>query len=112
MEQQKATPVRPPVHEPEIVDVDMTNVYTALGLLTFTASALGISTVLLWRKTRRNEEYLEAMREYVSRLVNETQCGHTAYRTLIDEIEEDDEPPVDWSEDHSPYPMQHEMEEY
>lgn len=111
MEQQKATPIRPPAYESEIVDVNMTSVYTTLGLLTFSTVTLGVSTALLWRKTRRNEEYLEAMREYVSRLVNETECGHTAYRTLIDEIETEDEPPVDWSEDHSPYPTQHEMEE-
>lgn len=106
MEPTKATPVHPPVApEVDVIDVDMTHVYTILGVLSVSTVALSASTAWLWKKTRKNEEYLEAMREYVSRLVNETECGQTAYATLLDEIDTD-EPPVDWSEDHSPFPTQ------
>lgn len=94
MEQQKATPVQPPSDfkmpsaELRVVEVNMTYYYyTAVGLTLSTLGLGGFSTYL-WRRLKRQEEYMEAIREYVSRLVNETNCGKSAYVSLLDEIEE------------------------
>jgi hypothetical protein len=112
MEQQKAAKVYPPVLDPEpgIIEVNMTTVYTTLGLLTATTAGLSITTAYLWRKTRRNEEYLEAIREYVSRLVTETKCGNMAYTSIVDGAAEEDalEDTVDWSDEVGVYPEEEE----
>jgi len=88
MEQQKATPVYPPSAELKVVEVNMTYYYyTAVGL-TLSTLGMGALNTYLWRRIKRQEEYMEAIREYVSRLVNETSCGKNAYTSLLDEIEE------------------------
>jgi hypothetical protein len=120
MEQQKAAKIAParvftdedgkvirvttgtPENEPGIVDVDMTHVFTALGVLGVLTTGLTASTVYLWRKTKRNSEYLEALREYTSRLVLETRCGKMAYQSIVDGAAEEDRA-VDWSNEIDPF---------
>lgn len=102
---QRAKPVYPPAPQQDIIEVDMTTTYVMLGLLGVGVAGLGASNFYLWRKTKKNGEYLEALREYVSRLVNETECGAMAYETLIDDFESETEV-ADWSEDSAPYPTQ------
>lgn len=94
---QKATPVPPPATDEEFIDVDMTRVYTMLGVLGVTTTALTASTVYLWRKVRHTEQNQEALAEFTSRMVNDTECGRTAYATLIHGavLEET----ADWSEE-------------
>ncbi len=100
---EKAAPVYPP--QPESIDVDMTTVYTVMSLLTVSTVGLGISTTLLWRKARKNEEYITALGDYVSRLVKDTECGKVAYQTFLDDEEEDEV--VVWDDESgSPFPTE------
>lgn len=105
---QKATPIRPPapVIEDTIVEVNMTSVYTTLGLLTVTTAGLSLSTAYLWRKVRRQQEDTEALAEFVNRLVNDTECGEVAYKNIVDRAAQEDT--VDWSDEVSPYPEEEE----
>lgn len=82
-EQQKAARVTPPMPEPDIIEVDMTNVYATLGLLSVSTAALAATTVTLWRRVRKNAEDVETLREYTSRLVRDTECGELAYRNIV-----------------------------
>jgi hypothetical protein len=99
---EKATKVYPPV-EDDIVEVNMTGLYTTVGILSVATIGLTAATSYLWRKTKRNQEYLEALAEYVSRLVDETECGRVAYQAIVDDSAEEDAP-VDWSDELGPYP--------
>lgn len=108
-EQQKAAKVLPPPSEPEIIEVDMTSTYTVMGVLTVAVVGLTGTTAFLWRKTRVNAEYLEAIREYVSRLVTETDCGNKAYRSIVDGATGDDV--VDVSDHTTPVPDDSDREE-
>jgi len=88
---QKATPIAPPViDEPSYVEVNMTALYATVGTLAVSTVGLAATTVVLWRRSKRNAEYLEALSEYTSRLVNQTKCGRQAYDSLVDEIEDDE----------------------
>ena len=86
---QKATPVQPPVRE-EIIEVDMTTTYFVMSALTVSTVGLGVTTAVLWRRSKKNEEKIEAISEYVSRLINRTEVGRVAYQTLIDDIEKEE----------------------
>lgn len=109
MTQQKATPIHPPIIDPNlaIVDVDMTRVYWGLYTLGFTATTLAVSNVWLWRKHIKNEQYMEAMKEFVSRMVK-TDCGSEAYNTLLDGAALEDNEVADWSDfdDEQPIPYE------
>jgi hypothetical protein len=98
---EKASKVYPPV-EDDIVEVNMTGLYTTVGVLSVATIGLTAATSYLWRKTKRNQEYVEALAEYVSRLVDETECGKVAYQSIVDGAT--DEAPVDWSDEVGPYP--------
>jgi hypothetical protein len=100
--QEKATPIRPPMPESATVEVNMTAYVATTAALSVATAGLTAATVFLWRKTKRNTELLEAMGDYVAKLVNETDCGSTAYKLLVDGVREEDV--VDFSEDHAPYP--------
>lgn len=111
MEQQKATPVYPPSAELKVVEVNMTYYYyTAVGLTLSTLGLTGVSTYL-WRRLKRQEEYMEAIREYVSRLVNETSCGKNAYTSLLDEIEETERELEEHKQESSPHSLDLDEEE-
>ncbi len=102
----KATPVRPPLPEPDIVEVNMTNVHAALVGLGFATATLAVSNVILWRKYRRNEGYMDAMKTYVARLTD-TECGAVAFQTLVDgAAREAADEATDWSDfaDDEPIP--------
>lgn len=100
---QKATPVPPPATDEEFVDVDMTKMYYAVSALGIATAGLTASTVWLWRKVRRTEQHVEALAEFTSKMVNDTECGKAAYATLMDgAVLEDEEEPVDWSDEEVP----------
>jgi hypothetical protein len=93
---QKATPIFPPDLEENVVEVDMTKLYVTVSVLAVASVGLTVSNVLLWRQTRRNKQYLEAMAELSNRLVNDTDCGSKAYALIIEgALEEDKQDPTD-----------------
>jgi len=96
----KATPVVPPEAQHRhsgVVDVDMTNYYYGMMALSIMGAGLAGATAYLWKRVKKNDEYLEAIREYTSRLVNETRCGNMAYSSLLDDMELEDEGTVVWT---------------
>ena len=115
-EQQKATKVTPPrpvdMPEPdgEIVDVDMTTMYTATIGLSIASLATTYTIWILRRKIRKIEEDAEALRAYITSLVNGTECGQVAYQRIVDAAEAE-ESTADVSEDFHPYPEQEEFDE-
>ena len=110
---QKATPVTPPEPTRNIVEVDMTQVYLYMGGLALSTAMVGVTSWIGLKLQRRNREHIEALSEYVSRLINETDCGEKAYESLLAEYEHDeeredwdhleekteDEAPVSWEEE-------------
>jgi hypothetical protein len=104
---QKATPVPPPTTpRSNIIEVDMTRTYGYIASLGFSVAMTSIVTFSLWRKVRVLEERGEAMRDFVAKLINTTECGELAYQRLLDEFEPeedadeaDDDLPVNWDED-------------
>ena len=101
----KATPVLPPealkLDTDGMVDIDMTNYYRGMWAMAITSVALTAGVSYLWRKVKRQDEYLEAIREYISRSVNETQCGKLAYVSLLEDMGDKDDVdyPVNWAHD-------------
>lgn len=80
----------------------MTRLHATVALIGAATASLAISHIVLWRKNRRNDEYMDAMKEYVSRMVD-TDCGRVAFQTIVDgaaeeEKEEDTGEAVDWSD--------------
>lgn len=96
----KARPVTPPEWAEGIVDVDMTKYYWGMVGLTALSTGLAGATAYLWRRVKRNDEYLEAIKEYTSRLVNETRCGNLAYSSLLDDMDLEDEGTVVWEKEY------------
>lgn len=82
------------------VEVDMTKHHLALVGLTAASVGLSATTAFLWRKVRKQEEHMEAVREYVSRLINETNCGRLAYDTFLED--EGLEDTVNWANEREP----------
>ena len=103
MEQQKATPILPPdlrvASSPSVnlIEVDVTKQYYTMVGLSIVSAGLAGATAYLWKRVKKNDEYLEAIREYTSRLVNETRCGNMAYSSLLDDMELEDEGTVVWT---------------
>jgi hypothetical protein len=91
----KAARVYPP--EPDIVEVNMTKLYGTVAALVVASAGLTASNVFLWRKTKKNREYVEALGDYVSKLVTETSCGSAAYKAILEEAEGVTQAEVDWS---------------
>lgn len=109
-EPQKATPVLPPEgflpkEEPltteGVVEVNMTRYYAANVALTAATFGLTAATAYLWRKVKKQDEYMEAIREYTSRLINETRCGQAAYVTFLDDEDLEDDT-VNWNNEREP----------
>lgn len=86
---QKATPVHPPEPTRNVVEVDMTQVYLYMGGLALSTAMLGVGTIISLKLQRRNREHIEALSEFTSRMINETDCGHKAYETLLAEYEDE-----------------------
>lgn len=82
------------------VEVDMTKHHLALVGLSVASVGLGATTAYLWRKVRKQDEHMEAVREYMSRLISETNCGRQAYDTFLEE--EGLEEPVNWANEREP----------
>lgn len=94
---QKAKPVVPPhVVEEQTKSVDLTKYHTGMTILALGGAGLAAATGLLWRKVKSQNESIEALSAYVSRLVNETSCGRMAYDTFVDE---DEDGTVNWNDD-------------
>ena len=93
-ELKKAARVYPP--EENVVEVDMTKFHLAMIALGITTTGLGAATAYLWRKVKKQDEQMEAVSEYLSRLINRTDCGRKAYETFLED--EGLEAPVNWSE--------------
>lgn len=96
----KARPVTPPEAMSSLeggeVDVDMTKYYYGMVGLSLLGAGLAGATGYLWRKVKQNNESIEALSEYASRLINHTDCGREAFETFLEE--ENLEAPVNWSE--------------
>lgn len=106
-EQQKATPVRPPVvAEPDVIEVNMTTTYVTMGILSAATIGLTAVSARLWRRVREVERDVETLRAYTHRLVADTECGQVAYQNIVDaaEAEERGESIADVSDDFNPYP--------
>lgn len=86
--------------EPDVIDVDMTKYHYAMVAMSVTTTGLAGATGYLWYRLRRNEQYMEALKEYISRLVS-TDCGKEAYETFLDDVEDEpaDEEIADLSQD-------------
>lgn len=84
------------------VEVDMTKHHLALVGLSVASVGLGATTAYLWRKVRKQDEHMEAVREYLSRLINETSCGKGAYVTFLVDEDLDDEETVNWANEREP----------
>lgn len=105
----KATPVAPteklpwmdeePVGQP-VLEVNMTRYFAANVALGVATVGLSAATAYLARKVRKQDEYLEAIREYTSRLINETRCGRQAYDTFLED--EGLEDTVNWANEREP----------
>lgn len=100
----KAAPVVPPEAQQDdgFIDVDMTRYHYGMIALSLLGAGLAGTTTYLWRKVKKQDEYLEAIKEYTSRLVNETRCGNMAYSSLLDDMDLEDEGTVVWSKDYIP----------
>lgn len=91
----------------------MTRLHATVALIGVTAASLAVSHVVLWRKHRRNEEYMDAMKEYVSRMVD-TECGRKAFQTIVDGATTEEEmenaaEAVDWSDFSDDEPIPYEL---
>lgn len=99
----KAKPVLPPEEldtSGSAVEVNMTTYYLTNIALSAATVGLGAATAYLWRKVRKQDEHMEAVREYLSRLINETNCGKEAYVTFL--VDEDLEETVNWANEREP----------
>jgi hypothetical protein len=94
-EPMKAAKVFPP--EPEIVEVNMTKLYGTVTTLVVASAGLTAANIALWRRTKKNREYVEALGDYVSKLVTETRCGNLAYQAILDGAGDVSQAEVDWS---------------
>lgn len=98
---EKARTIRPPdsfyqqQFEAPVVQVDVSRLYYTAATAGAVALASVGANVFLYLKVRRNREHLEAVREYMNRLINKTSCGQEAYDTFY----EDDT--IDWSDQSS-----------